>query len=62
MRKLTTADAAKRLGLLRPHLQRAIAQGKIKPPPLVKVGPVKVRLWSLKDVERARKSLKKKKA
>jgi len=59
MLKFSTAEAARRLGLRRPHLQRAIAQGKVDAPPLISVGPVKVRLWSPKDVERARKALKK---
>ena len=59
MRKLSTVQVAKELGLQQPNLQRAIAQGKIKSPPLVSVGPVKVRLWTPKDVERARKALKK---
>ena len=62
MRELSTAEVAEKLGIQRPNLQRAIAQGKVKAPPLVKLGPVKVRLWSAKDVECARKSLKKRKA
>ena len=61
MRKYSTAEVAKKLGMQRPHLQRAIVQGRLKPPPLVKVGGIKIRLWSPKDVERARKSLKRKK-
>ena len=61
MRKLSTAEVAKELGLQRPNLQRAIAQGKVQAPPLVTVGPVKVRLWTRKDVERARRSLGKRK-
>jgi len=62
MRKYSTAEVAKKLGMQRPHLQRAIAQGRLKPPPLVKVGGIKIRLWSDAEVERARKSLKRKKA
>jgi predicted DNA-binding transcriptional regulator AlpA len=62
MRRLSTVQVAKQLGLQQSNLQRAIAQGKVQAPPLVSVGPVKVRLWSSKDVERARKSLKRKKA
>lgn len=50
------------LKMRQPHLQRAIAQGKVTPPPLVKVGNIRIRLWSDRDVERARKSLKRKKA
>jgi hypothetical protein len=38
-------------------LQRHIAAGTIKPPPLLKVGTVKVRLWSNRDIEKVRKVL-----
>jgi len=61
MRKLSTVQVARKLRLQQSNLQRAIALGKVKAPPLVRVGPVKVRLWTPKDVERARKSLKRKK-
>ena len=47
------------LGLLQPNLQRAIRDGKVKAPPLTRVGGVKIRLWSDKDVERARKQMSK---
>ncbi len=62
MRKFSTAEAAKMLGLHRPHLQRAIAQGRVRPPRLIRVGGASARLWTDKDVERARKALKKRKA
>ena len=62
MRKFSTAEAAKMIGLRRPHLQRAMAEGRLKAPPLTRVGGVKIRLWSRQDVERARKQLKKRKA
>jgi len=61
MRKHSTAQVAKMLGLYQPNLQRIMAQGRVKAPPLVTVGGVKVRLWSEKDVERARKVLGKRK-
>jgi hypothetical protein len=61
MRKYSTAQVAKMLGLYQPNLQRIMAQGRVKAPPLVAVGGVKVRLWSEKDVERARKVLGKRK-
>ncbi len=50
------------LGLHQPNLQRAITEGKVHAPPLTTVGRVRVRLWTGKDVERARKALKKRKA
>lgn len=59
VREYTTTEAAKKLGLLRPHLQRAIAQGKVPPPPLLKIGPIRVRLWSKRDIDRARRALEK---
>jgi len=59
MRKFSTAEAAKMLGLRRPHLQRAIAQGRVRPPRLIRVGGTSARLWTDKDVERARKQMSK---
>jgi predicted DNA-binding transcriptional regulator AlpA len=59
MKAVSTAKAAQMLGLKRENLQRAIRQGDITAPKLVTVGSVKVRLWTAKDVERARKELKK---
>jgi len=59
MKRFSTAEAAKKLGLHRPHLQRAIANGRVKAPKLTRVGGVKFRLWTSKDVEKARKALKK---
>ena len=47
------------LGLHQPNLQRAIKAGKVKAPPLTRVGGVKIRLWSRQDVERARKQMSK---
>jgi excisionase family DNA binding protein len=58
MKSFSTAEAAKRLGLHRPHLQRAIAEGRVKAPKVTLVGGVKFRLWKSKDVEKARKALK----
>jgi len=46
-----------KLGIHRVNLQRAIAGGRITPPRVTKVGRVKVRLWTAKDIERARKQL-----
>jgi len=62
MRKFSTVQVAKMLGIHQPSLQRSIRGGRVKAPPLISVGPVKVRLWSPKDVERARRVLKKPRA
>jgi len=50
----STRDAAKKLGISFTSINRYIADGKIPLPPLVKVGGVKVRLWSDADIERVR--------
>ncbi len=56
-RTLSTVQVAVILRMDQANLQRAIRQGKVKAPPLVTVGGIKVRLWSKADVERARKAL-----
>lgn len=61
MRTLSTTEAAKKLGVHRVNLQKAIKEGQVKGPPIVTVGGVKVRLWGLQDVARARKALGKRK-
>jgi hypothetical protein len=59
MEKFSTSEAAKRLGIHRVHLQRVMAQRPVKAPPIVVVGGVRVRLWTITDVERVRKALEK---
>ena len=46
----TTREAAKKLGRSLLTVQRHIAAGTIDAPPLLKVGTVKVRLWSDRDI------------
>jgi hypothetical protein len=55
--KYSTRQAAKILNRTILTLQRHIAAGTIDAPPLVTVGTVKVRLWTLRDIEKARKIL-----
>jgi hypothetical protein len=55
--KLSTRQAAQELGVTILTLQRHIAAKTIKPPPILTVGTVKVRLWGERDIERARKVL-----
>jgi hypothetical protein len=55
--RLSTRDAAKKLGKSLMTVQRNIANGNIDAPPLVAVGGVTVRLWSDRDIEKARKAL-----
>ena len=55
--QFSTRQAAKKLGRTLLTLQRHIAAGTIEAPPLMEIGTVKVRLWSDRDIERARKVL-----
>jgi len=50
----STREAAKKLGISFPTINRYIADKKIPLPPLVKVGGVRIRLWSAADIERVR--------
>ena len=59
MENYSTRDAAKKLGISFPSINRYIADKKIPIPPLVKVGGVTVRLWSEADIERVRALLPK---
>jgi hypothetical protein len=58
MKAFSTTKAAKRLGMHRVNLQNAIKQRKIIAPKLLKVGGVSVRLWTIRDVECARKQMR----
>ena len=59
MRRYSTTEVAKMLGIHQPNLQRLIRQKRIPFPPLEQVGRLKVRLWTKADVERARKAMQK---
>jgi predicted site-specific integrase-resolvase len=52
----STADAAKQAAITRATLQEWIRKGKFKAPKLVKVGNVRVRLWTKSDVARLKKT------
>jgi hypothetical protein len=55
--KYSTRQAAKKLGRTVLTIQRHIKAGTIQAPAVVKVGTVRVRLWSDGDIEKARKVL-----
>jgi len=55
--KLSTRDAAKKLGVVLLTLQRHVSAKTVDAPPLQKIGGVKVRLWTARDIEKARKVL-----
>ncbi len=60
MKAYSSREAAKKLRISLMTLQRYIADGNwIKAPRLQNVGGVKVRLWTDRDVERARKLMEK---
>jgi plasmid maintenance system antidote protein VapI len=54
MKACSTTEAAEKLGMHRVNLQNAIKQKKIPAPKLSKVGGVSVRLWTNRDIARAR--------
>jgi hypothetical protein len=55
--RLSTREAAKKLGVALLTLQRHVTAKTVKAPPLQKVGGVSVRLWTARDIEKARKVL-----
>jgi len=60
MKAHSSRGAAKKLGISLMTLQRYIADGNwIKAPALQNVGGVKVRLWTERDIQRARKLIDK---
>jgi hypothetical protein len=56
-RRYATKRVAAMLKMRQPHLQRAIKAGRVVAPPLIRLGPLKVRLWTKTEVEQARKAL-----
>jgi len=59
MQGYSTRQAAKKLGLSLITLQRYLAAKKFRAPKVQRVGGVRVRLWSDKDIEQTRKILPK---
>ena len=59
IRRYSTAQAAKKLGLSLMSIHRYMKARKISVPPMQRVGNVRVRLWSDKDIERLRALLPK---
>jgi excisionase family DNA binding protein len=59
MRRYSTAEVAKMLALHQPNLQRLIREKRIPFPPLQRVGKLRIRLWTAKDVGRAREAIRK---
>jgi hypothetical protein len=55
----STREAAEKVGVTFVTLQRHVFRRTFPVPPLQKVGGVSVRLWSDRDIEKARKALAK---
>lgn len=56
-KQFSTREAAKKLGVTLLTLQRHVAAKTVDAPPLQKIGGVSVRLWTARDIEKARKIL-----
>ena len=54
---LSTREAAKKLGVTILTLQRHVSAKTVSAPALQKIGGVSVRLWTARDIEKARKVL-----
>jgi len=57
MSGISTREAAEKLGISLISLQRYIAANKISAPKLQRIGGVRVRLWTDRDIKRVRKEL-----
>jgi excisionase family DNA binding protein len=60
VKRYSTAQVAKMLELHQPNLQRLIREKRIPFPPLQRIGKLRIRLWTPKDVKRAREAIRKK--
>lgn len=60
MKRYSTVQAAKMLGIHPANLQRLMRQKRVSFPPIEMVGGLRIRLWTETDVERARKAMKRK--
>ena len=57
MKALSTREAAKKLGVHLITLQRHASAGTVPAPAMQSIGGVKVRLWTARDIEKAKKIL-----
>lgn len=55
--RLSTREAAEKLGVTLLTLQRHVTAKTIDAPPLQKIGGISVRLWTARDITKARKVL-----
>jgi predicted DNA-binding transcriptional regulator AlpA len=59
MKKLSTGQVARKLGIRSNTLSRYITSGKISAPPEIMAGGMRMRLWSDSDIEKLREALPK---
>jgi hypothetical protein len=59
MAEYSTSQAAKKLGISWPTLNKFIALKRIPIPPITRVGRIRVRLWADGDIQRVREILPK---
>jgi predicted DNA-binding transcriptional regulator AlpA len=57
VKKFSTREAARKLGKSLMTVQRHIKAKTLPVPPLIKMGSTSVRLWTARDIEKARKVL-----
>ena len=57
MKRLSTQQVAKILGLSKASLSRYILTGKVPAPPETMAGGIRLRLWSESDIERLKEVL-----
>jgi hypothetical protein len=57
MKSTSTREASRKLGISLISLQRYIAAKKITAPKLLRIGGVRIRLWTDQDIKRVRKEL-----
>ncbi|MBZ5660538.1 MAG: hypothetical protein LAO08_09035 [Acidobacteriia bacterium] len=55
--RLSTREAAEKLGVTILTLQRHVTAKTVDAPPLQQIGGIKVRLWTARDIAKARKVL-----
>jgi predicted DNA-binding transcriptional regulator AlpA len=58
MLKRSTPAVAKLLGLQQANFQRYISEGRVTAPKIQKIGGLRVRLWTQRDIARAKKEIK----
>jgi len=56
-KRLSTREAASKLGVALVTLQRHVSNKRIKAPPVLNISGARIRLWTVRDIEMARQVL-----